>query len=84
LQRKSFQAYPENNLPVYPGPGGKLYGFTSSALNVIVVSMIGHTMIQQQLPVSAGINSYSIDASALPKGMYVIHAAGRSIQFMKL
>jgi uncharacterized repeat protein (TIGR03803 family) len=56
----------------------------SSALNLTVVSMSGHIMIQQQLPVSAGINSYSIDASALPKGMYVIHAAGRSIQFMKL
>jgi uncharacterized repeat protein (TIGR03803 family) len=55
-----------------------------SAMNVTVVTMSGHIVIQQQLPVSAGINSYSIDASALPKGMYVIHAAGQSIKFVKL
>jgi uncharacterized repeat protein (TIGR03803 family) len=61
----------------------KSTGF-SAAFNLTVVSISGHIMIQQQLPVSAGVNSYSIDASALPKGMYVIHAAGRSIQFMRL
>jgi uncharacterized repeat protein (TIGR03803 family) len=55
-----------------------------SALNVTVVNMSGHIMIQQQLPVSAGINSYSIDASALPKGMYVIYAAGVAIRFVRL
>jgi hypothetical protein len=56
----------------------------SSALNVTVVTMGGHIVIQQLLPVSAGVNSYSIDASALPKGMYVIHAAGQSIKFIRL
>jgi hypothetical protein len=55
-----------------------------SALNIMVVNMSGHIMIQQQLPVSAGVNSYSIDASALPKGMYIIHAGGRSIKFVKV
>jgi len=53
------------------------------ALNLRVISMSGQIMIQAQLPVSAGVNSYSIDASALPKGMYVLQAAGQSIQFVK-
>lgn len=53
------------------------------ALNLRVISMSGQIMIQAQLPVSVGVNSYSIDASALPKGMYVLQAAGQSIQFVK-
>jgi uncharacterized repeat protein (TIGR03803 family) len=57
---------------------------SSSALMVTVVTMSGHIVIQQQLPVAAGVNSYTIDASALPKGMYVIHAAGQSIRFLRL
>ncbi len=57
---------------------------SASTLNLRVVSMGGQILIQQQLPVSVGVNSYSIDASALPKGMYVLQAAGRSIQFIKL
>jgi hypothetical protein len=56
---------------------------SSSALNLRVISMRGQIMIQQLLPVSAGVNSYSIDASALPKGMY-LQAAGQSIRFVKL
>jgi hypothetical protein len=56
----------------------------SSAMDLRVVGMNGTVWIQQQLPVSAGVNSYSIDASALPKGMYVIHAAGQSIKFVRL
>jgi len=56
---------------------------TSSTLNVRVVGMNGGLWIQQELPVSAGVNSYSIDATALPKGMYVLQAAGRSIKFVK-
>ena len=55
-----------------------------SALNLRVVGMNGMIWIQQQLPVAAGVNSYSIDASALPRGMYILQAAGRSIKFMKL
>ena len=57
---------------------------TSSALNLRVVGMNGMIWIQQQLPVGAGVNSYSIDATALPRGMYILQAAGRSIKFMKL
>jgi uncharacterized repeat protein (TIGR03803 family) len=56
---------------------------TSSLLDVRVVGMNGMLWIQQELPVSAGINSYSINTTALPKGMYVLQAAGRSIKFMK-
>jgi uncharacterized repeat protein (TIGR03803 family) len=55
-----------------------------SQLDVKVVSMRGVVWIQQELPVGAGINSYSIDASALPAGMYVLQAAGRSIKFVRL
>jgi uncharacterized repeat protein (TIGR03803 family) len=57
---------------------------SATALNLRVVSMGGQILIQQQLPVSVGLNSYSIDASELPRGMYVLQAAGRSIQFIKL
>lgn len=57
---------------------------SSSSLMVTVVTMSGYIVIQQQLPVAAGVNSYTIDASALPKGMYVIHAAGQSIRFVRL
>jgi hypothetical protein len=56
----------------------------SSTLNVRVVGMNGGLWIQQELPVSVGVNSYSIDATTLPKGMYVLQAAGRSIKFVKL
>ncbi|HTR29779.1 MAG TPA: choice-of-anchor tandem repeat GloVer-containing protein [Puia sp.] len=56
----------------------------SGTLNVRVVGMNGALWIQQVLPVSAGVNSYSINTTALPKGMYVLQAAGRSIKFMKL
>jgi uncharacterized repeat protein (TIGR03803 family) len=55
-----------------------------SQLDVKVVSMRGVVWIQQELPVAAGVNSYTIDASALPAGMYVLQAAGRSIKFVKL
>jgi hypothetical protein len=55
-----------------------------SALNLRVVGMNGMIWIQEELPVAAGVNSYSIDATALPKGMYVLQAAGRSIKFVKL
>jgi uncharacterized repeat protein (TIGR03803 family) len=55
-----------------------------SQLDVKVVSMRGVVWIQQELPVAAGVNSYTIDASALPAGMYVLYAAGRSIKFVKL
>jgi hypothetical protein len=57
---------------------------SSSALNLRVISMSGQVMIQQLLPVSAGVNSYTVDASALPKGVYVLQAAGQSIRFVKL
>jgi hypothetical protein len=57
---------------------------TSSDLTVRVLGMDGMVWIQQQLPVGAGANSYSVDASRLPAGMYVLQAAGRSIKFMKL
>ena len=55
-----------------------------SQLDVKVVSMRGVVWIQQELPVAAGVNSYTIDASALPAGMYVLQAAGRSIKFVRL
>jgi uncharacterized repeat protein (TIGR03803 family) len=57
---------------------------SSSSLNCRVVSMSGQLSIQEQLPVSAGVNSYSIDVSVLPKGMYILQAAGQSIRFVKL
>jgi uncharacterized repeat protein (TIGR03803 family) len=57
---------------------------SSSALNLRIVSMSGQLMIRQLLPVSSGINSYSIDASALPRGIYVLQVGGRSIRFVKL
>jgi uncharacterized repeat protein (TIGR03803 family) len=56
----------------------------SSTLNMRVVGMNGELWIQQELPVSAGVNSYSITTTALPKGMYILQAAGRSIKFVKL
>jgi uncharacterized repeat protein (TIGR03803 family) len=55
-----------------------------SALNLRVVGMNGMVWIQQQLPVGAGVNSYPIDVTALPAGMYILQAAGRSIKFVKL
>jgi uncharacterized repeat protein (TIGR03803 family) len=55
-----------------------------AALNARVLSMGGELMISQQLPVSVGVNSYSLDLSGLPKGMYVLQVAGRSFSFLRL
>jgi uncharacterized repeat protein (TIGR03803 family) len=59
-------------------------GSPGAQLNVRVVGMNGAVWIQTLLPVAAGVNSYTIDAAALPKGMYVLQAAGRSIKFERL
>jgi hypothetical protein len=57
---------------------------TSGSTYLRVVGLSGQVVMQQMLPVSAGVNSYSLDMQSLPKGMYVLQAAGNSIKFVKL
>ena len=59
-------------------------GGSLSTLDVRVTDMSGKVWIEQHLPVNTGVSSYSIDASALPQGMYVIQGAGKSIRFVRL
>ncbi len=57
---------------------------TTGSMYLRVVSLSGQVMQQEVLSVSAGVNSYSLDMQALPKGMYVLQAGRNSIKFVRL
>jgi uncharacterized repeat protein (TIGR03803 family) len=57
---------------------------TKGSMLMRVVNSSGQVMLQQNLVFSKGMNNYTLDMQALPKGMYLLQAAGKTIRFMKM
>jgi uncharacterized repeat protein (TIGR03803 family) len=56
----------------------------NGTLDLRIINLAGQVLQQQILPVAKGVNSYTLDLQSLPRGSYVLQAAGKSIRFMKL
>gem|GEM_PF-2036422 len=59
-------------------------GEANGTLDLRIINLAGQVLQQQLLPVAKGVNSYTLDLQSLPKGSYVLQAAGKSIRFVKL
>ncbi len=56
---------------------------TAGTLQLRVISASGQLMLQQNLAVAPGVNSFTISTQQLPKGWYILQGGETSVRFVK-